>query len=210
MNGKESQVPWYKLHRGGVEVLKSVLYWVENGDLGDLVRPWKLIFSTMDSQVIRSGINIQGADQEKLDSVASCWGQEESDLCTMDKLALDETLDTLRYVFTLGYFLSSESLFSSQTRISSSFATLLWTTIIPPRFCELVEERCPQALVIVAVYCVLLKRNEGLWWMRGKAENLLRAVRKELDGGQWHTWLQWPVEEVEGDATADQAYPNLF
>jgi hypothetical protein len=49
----------------------------------------------------------------------------------------------------------------------------------------MVQERCPQALVIVAVYCILLKRNEELWWMRGKVENRLRAVRKELVSGQW-------------------------
>jgi hypothetical protein len=87
-----------------------------------LIRPWNLTFSTMYSRIIRSGNNNQGADPEKLDSIASCWDQEDSHLCTRDKLALDETSDKLRYSFTLGYLLFSES---SQNRISSSFVTLL-------------------------------------------------------------------------------------
>jgi len=36
--------------------------------------------------------------------------------------------------------------------------------------------KCPQALVLVAVYCVLLKRIEEFWWIRGKAEKLVSGV----------------------------------
>lgn len=197
-NGKESQVPWYKLHRGGVEVLKSAIYWLKRGELGDLIRPWILIFSKLQPQVLSSTMDYQGADQGKLESIASCWNQEESALCIEDKLTHDETLNALRYVFTLSSLLSSESSFLSEISISSCFATFLWIIIIPPRFCEMVEERCPQALVIVAVYCVLLKRVKELWWIKGKAENLLMAVKRGLSSGEWDEWLKWSVEEVEG------------
>jgi hypothetical protein len=63
----------------------------------------------------------------------------------------------------------------------------------------MVEERCPQALVIVAVYCVLLKRTGQVWWINGKAEDLLRVVKSELVGQEWDEWLAWPVEVVERD-----------
>jgi hypothetical protein len=63
----------------------------------------------------------------------------------------------------------------------------------------MVEERCPQALVIVAVYCVLLKRTGQVWWIKGKAEDLLRVVKSELVRQEWDEWLAWPVEEVERD-----------
>lgn len=63
----------------------------------------------------------------------------------------------------------------------------------------MVEERCPQALVPVAVYFILLKRLDDFWWIKGKAENLLAAVKHELHslGGEWSRWLEWPVGEVE-------------
>jgi hypothetical protein len=51
---------------------------------------------------------------------------------------------------------------------------------MPPRFCKIVEERHSQALAIVALYCAFLKPVEELWWIKGKAENLLRAIKREL------------------------------
>jgi hypothetical protein len=209
-DGRGSQIPWYKLHRGGVEVLKSAIHWLEKGELGDLIRPWKRIYNRLQPQALSSAMDSQGADQGKFESIPLCWNQEDSDLCIEDRVTLDETLNTLRYVFTLSSLLSSESSFSSETGMSSCFATLYWTIIIPPRFCEMVEERCPQALVIVAVYCVLLKRIEELWWIRGKAENLLQAVKRELGGWQWDEWLEWPVKEVEGDEMVGDGDLNLL
>lgn len=191
------EVPWYKLHRGGVDVLKSALHWVEEGELGDIIRPWKRIPVVLQSPALPSIIDDNG-DQARLSSIRSCWEQE-SILRMEDQLVLESTLDTLRYVFRLSSFLSSESAFAARVGISSCFATLLWTTIVPARFCEMVEERCPQALVIVAVYCVLLKRTGQVWWIKGKAEDLLRVVKSELVRQEWDEWLAWPVEEVERD-----------
>tara|TARA_R110002060_G_scaffold1755_12_gene3300 strand:- start:828 stop:1025 length:198 start_codon:yes stop_codon:yes gene_type:complete len=63
----------------------------------------------------------------------------------------------------------------------------------------MVESRVPQALVLIAVYCVVLKRAEDLWWIRGKAGSLLGAVRYELGGDRrWERWLEWPTAEVNG------------
>ena len=62
----------------------------------------------------------------------------------------------------------------------------------------MIEERNPQALVLVAVYCVLWKRSEKFWWIRGKAESLLAAVRRELPDSTWDKWLEWPANEIDG------------
>jgi hypothetical protein len=191
--GKEKRVPWYKLHRGGVEVLKFAIHWVEGGELGDLIRPWKATFRTLN---LLPGIDNSDVDQEKLKSIESCWNQGEFTPCVADKHILDETLRNLRYVFALSSLLSSGLMVSPNPSVSPCFGTLLWITIIPSRFCEMVEEKCPQALVIVAVYCILLKRVEEHWWIKGKAENLLDAIRRELKNGQWSEWLEWPIEEV--------------
>jgi hypothetical protein len=54
----------------------------------------------------------------------------------------------------------------------------------------MVEERCPQALILVAIYCVLLKRIEEFRWVRGKAGSLLAAVRRELPDEMLDKWLR--------------------
>lgn len=89
-----------------------------------------------------------------------------------------------------------------ETEISNCTATLSWTTIVPQVFCEMVGERFPQAWVLVAVYCVLLKRLDEYWCIRGTAKSLLGTVRRELPDGLWEKWLQWPMEEM-GDASVN-------
>jgi len=36
------------------------------------------------------------------------------------------------------------------------------------------------------------------WWMKGKAENLLRTVMTELGGG-WGKWTKWPINVILGE-----------
>ncbi|KAF4626965.1 hypothetical protein G7Y89_g11191 [Cudoniella acicularis] len=173
-------VKWITAFRS--EIQNITRHWVEEGLLWDMIRPWKVI-----SRHTTIG-SLQVIDGAQLDGIAAYWTN--ADLSTEDNVALDETLQALIYVFTLASTTGSE--------ISSCIATLSWTTLIPQRFCEMVEERYPQALVLVAAYCVLLKRIEEFWWIRGKAESLLAVVRRGLPGEEWGEWLRWPVEEING------------
>jgi hypothetical protein len=104
------------------------------------------------------------------------------------KEVLEAALQTLRRAFSLSTY---------KPEISRLAATISWMTLIPEEFVQLVEERVPEALLLVAHYCVLLKRLENLWWVKGKAENLLQTVRAALGDG-WERWLQWPIDEVLG------------
>jgi hypothetical protein len=51
---------------------------------------------------------------------------------------------------------------------------------------------------------VLLKRNEEFWWIRGKAENLLAAVKRELPNTLLDRWLKWPMKEIDGNRKASE------
>jgi hypothetical protein len=188
------EIAWYKLHRGGNEVVKSAFHWVEKGPLLEMIRPWLAITLLTPTPPL-----LESVEDAKLDYIAECWTG--TDLCTEDKVALEETLQALRYVFTLVEVMEIE--------FSACVATLSWTTLIPGRFCEMVEERCPQALTLVAIYCVLLKRIEEFWWIRGKAENLLEAVKRELPNMLVDKWLKWPIEEIEGNGKAVQTEKDL-
>jgi hypothetical protein len=182
------EIAWYKLHRGGNEVVKSAFHWVEKGPLLEMIRPWLAISLLAPTPPLKS------VESSELDNIADCW--PEADLDGEDEMALEETLQALRYVFTLVSVMEIE--------FSACITTLSWTTLIPQRFCEMVEERCPQALVLVAIYCVLLKRIEEFWWIRGKAESLLAAVKTELPNTLVDKWLEWPIAEIEGNGKAVQ------
>ena len=68
---------------------------------------------------------------------------------------------------------------------------LLWAAIVPRSFVDLIAQRQPKALVIVAYYCVLLNQLEDSWWMEGCAHSLLRFIDDCLPE-QWKYWLAWP------------------
>jgi hypothetical protein len=190
-------IAWYKLHRGANEILKSNFDWIRQGPFWDMVRPWL----TVSPQAVTHQVPTPLLEKESanLDAIAECWVS--SCLNGDDKHALEETLQTLRLIFSMVSMMDIE--------ISSCTATLSWTTIIPRRFCEMVEERCPQALILVAVYCVLLKRLDEFWWIRGKAESLMGAVRRELPVGMWDYWLEWPLRELEGSGMEGERVPLI-
>jgi hypothetical protein len=73
-----------------------------------------------------------------------------------------------------------------------------WFSMISDGYLALLEQKLPEALLIVAYYCVALKRAENMWWVKTKGENLLKTVILELGGvdGQWDRWTRWPVEQV--------------
>lgn len=128
-------------------------------------------------------------EEHHLTPLALAW--KSSSLCEADKSVLDETLHNLKRIFSLTSPLV-------QIDIGPSAATLSWIITIPERFCEMVELRVPQALVLIAVYCILLKRSERVWWISGKAESLFSMVKEQLPGSQWKPWLDWPGSVVEG------------
>lgn len=82
-----------------IEEESRALHWVEEGELGDLIRPWKRIPVVLQSPALPSIIDDNG-DQARLSSTRSCWEQE-SALRMEDQLVLESILDTLRYVFRL-------------------------------------------------------------------------------------------------------------
>lgn len=104
---------------------------------------------------------------------------------------LDHTLHMLRRVFVV---------VTTNEIIEPQAATLSWPIIIPDVYIQMISQRNPHALVLLAHYTVLLKRNEERWWIKNKAEELLQKIVLELqrlpDAQQWMEWIQWPLGEV--------------
>lgn len=63
------------------------------------------------------------------------------------------------------------------------------------KFAQLIKRRVPQALVILAYYCVLLDILDTRWWIHGWSTRVLRDVLGTLDE-QWRHWIEWPVQSI--------------
>lgn len=73
----------------------------------------------------------------------------------------------------------------------------MWPGSVNQDFIELIYERDERALVLLAHYCVLLKRVDHVWYLKGLGEGLLRNIWGVL-GREGRSWIGWAVERVLG------------
>nr|POF16486.1 hypothetical protein CFP56_24004 [Quercus suber] len=62
----------------------------------------------------------------------------------------------------------------------------------PGPFLLLVRRRVPQALVVLAYYCVLLDQLNQRWWIDKWASRVLQEIVQTVNE-QWQGWIAWPV-----------------
>jgi hypothetical protein len=98
--------------------------------------------------------------------------------------------------FTLGAIslIQQREDFSMSRRLVSS-----WPMETGTIFDELLSERRPVSLVIIAYYAVLLKIGAGLWWVGSLPEALIEQVTASL-GEEWADFISWPRSVIQGDA----------
>lgn len=68
-----------------------------------------------------------------------------------------------------------------------------WAFRIPVRFFDLVQERQPFALVLLAHYAVILHHLREAWWMGQWGNRLLKEIIDHLDP-EWRELMTWPID----------------
>ncbi|KAK5171360.1 uncharacterized protein LTR77_004504 [Saxophila tyrrhenica] len=76
-------------------------------------------------------------------------------------------------------------------------------------FAQLVKQRLPQALIILAYYCVMLDILDPRWWIHGWSKRVLQDVLGSLDE-QWRHWIEWPVQTVLLKESTPRASANFM
>ena len=74
-------------------------------------------------------------------------------------------------------------------------AVHLWPAQLSQDYLDILAERHPVSLILLAHYCILLEPLESHWYMNGFRKRLVSRIYQQLDPEWWH-WLQWPMEEV--------------
>ena len=73
---------------------------------------------------------------------------------------------------------------------------LAFPGLIPKEFFNMVEERRPRALVILAHYFAYLARFRDIWYLGDAGGREVRAIAGNL-GPEWGDLMSWPSTEVE-------------
>lgn len=71
-----------------------------------------------------------------------------------------------------------------------------WPITIPLEFTELLLQRKPEALAILAHYGVLLHSRMDLWIIKDGGKFLIQTIVKYL-GSYWETWLHLPINILQ-------------
>jgi hypothetical protein len=83
----------------------------------------------------------------------------------------------------------------SRNAYSLWVATYTWPVQVTQEYLDLLKDRDPVALILLAHYCILLLPLEGNWYMSGYSKRLLTRIYNQLDE-EWRPWLRWPLEEI--------------
>jgi hypothetical protein len=70
-----------------------------------------------------------------------------------------------------------------------------WSIPLPERFIQLLKDKEPLALVILAHYCIIVHFSQKWWCMRGWSEMAFEAVVRRVGDGWWES-LDWAVESM--------------
>jgi hypothetical protein len=113
-------------------------------------------------------------------------------------------LDTIEDIFTSIGSLSQ----NPEDYPTSAYLVDQWVVKLPHVFKELLVERRPIALIILAYWAVLTSINPRPWHLRGLAEVLIARIDTIL-GDEWAEFLRWPKDRVIENASAAQDTPAL-
>lgn len=79
-----------------------------------------------------------------------------------------------------------------------------WAVKLPAVFKDMLVERRPIALIILAYWAVLTSMNPRPWHLRGLAEVLIARIETIL-GDEWAEFIRWPKERVSENALEDSS-----
>jgi hypothetical protein len=105
------------------------------------------------------------------------------------------TLDSLQFSFALS---------GAPSQSHSTIRWLLaWPMQLNREFLQLLQERRPEALIILAYYGVQLKCYRECWVVGDTGVFLIRAISNHT-GRHWQPWLAWPNMIIDSDSQTHQ------
>ncbi|KAI1290968.1 hypothetical protein F5Y03DRAFT_388680 [Xylaria venustula] len=85
---------------------------------------------------------------------------------------------------------------SPDTGFGAVTRVLRWVVTVRPEFVELIEQRRPEALIIIAHFGVLLHDARDCWIFGDAGAYIIRSITGFL-GSYWAEWLAWPNEMLD-------------
>ena len=173
---------WLYLLRGARGILAMAKDWIADGPLKFSHRG---LPETVDVSLSPEDFQLAALGDE-IDNLGTASPEEHQELDIYR-----EALFLLRQAFAIPY--------QPVEILGVKFAVFIWVEVVPAEFLELLSSLKPVALVILAHLCVLLKKCEKFWYMKGAAERIIFEVNNILKEG-WRHWIAWPLQMVQNES----------
>lgn len=102
------------------------------------------------------------------------------------------------YEITIGKLQQSFDEYKYQTvdePVATASTVFAWLMTSSSEYLDLLDERRPEALILLAYYAVVLHRRRGSWVIGDAGEYVLGSIASYL-GPRWDSWLTWPNNEI--------------
>lgn len=121
------------------------------------------------------------------DECAPVWALlEQCDLSDEEKGDCQKATQALQFIFSR----------RERSSLRGALAIQEWAVRVPAGYIGLLNQRRPEAMVVLAYYAVLLHRDRDCWAIGDTGSYLIRAVTRHL-GERWARWLEWPNGVLE-------------
>ncbi|KUJ14802.1 uncharacterized protein LY89DRAFT_122628 [Mollisia scopiformis] len=167
---------WLHFLRAGCGLLCHVWDDLEAGPVKSLASAWDIPVLEVDAKtpLVDNLLSFIPSDEEE-----NGWSEDEKKIYT-------ETARLLGLAFLNA---------AVGVTFSTWDALRIWPMCVTSEYLQLLKAQHPGALVLLAHYCVLLKRLEGNWYFDGRATSLFENVLGCLDP-KWVEAVKWPIEEI--------------
>ncbi|KAK1977547.1 Upc2 protein [Colletotrichum cereale] len=115
---------------------------------------------------------------------------DRADLGPASLQACRDASDTLRHSYAIYRTIASRS-------AHQSASVMAFGVRVTPAFIDVLKQRRPEALVILAFYAVLLHWCRDFWVFADAGQFMIRSIAAHL-GDYWSEWLAFPISVLEG------------
>lgn len=192
---------WLSLIQGVHRIIEHGYQWISRGPL--------TVFLQENANIDR---RLSENDERRLADLEKLWYSDGDQIMEEDARCYQEALSVLRKHFSninpvaprkhnhnYGTYLPGFH-HGQQNPQESEFDNIrlafLWPIQAPAAYFELLGQRRPVALVVLAHYALLFKRACGnMWWTMPPPRKIMSAVSGALPP-EYHKWISWPAEEI--------------
>jgi hypothetical protein len=186
-------IQWLEMTRGAMNLFRESWKWVEKDETSMAFRLTQRMPIVWDEEGKFAASNREGLEhllhRDEEDIANEPWPP--------DVMEAYET--TVSYIGCILIAMKDKAMLGEVRR-----RLVIFPYIVRSKYIELVKDRKPRALTVLAYYFALVAQfGSSVWWIGGSGVREVRALEGALQG-KWHEHMAWPLQQV-----SEQSPPPL-